>query len=434
MRGALPSIVVALPFAAAAALSVVGSWRIGVWINAGSATLLFLLACLLPWHLHLTSSPLRVGVTETHLVLLTSFVAMTTGWYSRREIPDFLAARSLNRRRVQVYHVACQGLIGAILLALLSDSPALTWLALTIAVAAAAAVTGAVDGTAATAAASRLLMLCGVGLMLALFGTLLLYLAAAARGGGVLHIACIFLLLGYGALSGLVPLHAWLPGAASEGPAPGAIIVATLMVNAPLILFMRLITVVVPNSGLPGAMLMALGLVTLLLGACCLLAQSDTRRTVAFAGMAQIGIVAFAIGLGGSAATSIAVLLVTLLALARASVLQCQDAAVSQMSAVTRIAGMLVLALLPLFALFLLAGPAVDRSPWLLLPLGAGVLLTSSALLAQLPGQTSLQSAGTVAETIVLVPIWAQLGVVLLLAFAMPGPLADWFGAMVPAR
>jgi hypothetical protein len=34
----------------------------------------------------------------------------------------------------------------------------------------------------------------------------------------------------------------------------------------------------------------------------------------------------------------------------------------------------------------------------------------------------------------VLAPIWVQLGVILLLAFAMPGPLADWFIAMAPAR
>ena len=251
------------------ALALIASWRIGSWLNAGCASLLVVAACLLPWHLDASIPLLHVGVPETCLAMLTSLIAMTTGWFSHRELPALLAARSLDRRRVRLYHAACQVLLGAILLALLSDNLAMTWLALAIATCAAAAVTGAVRTQAARAAASHLLLLCGIGLMLALLGTLLLYVAAESHASAlrwstlqstpyhapVLHLACIFLVLGYGALAGAVPLQGWLPPAAAEGVAAGSIIVSAVLPSAPLLLFIRLRAAMGPDPELPAAIL-----------------------------------------------------------------------------------------------------------------------------------------------------------------------------------
>ena len=80
----------------------------------------------------------------------------------------------------------------------------------------------------------------GVGLSMALFGTILLYFAAEkilGAGGNallwthlndvktqleptVLSLAFVFLLVGYGTKVGLAPLHNWLPDAHAEGPTP----------------------------------------------------------------------------------------------------------------------------------------------------------------------------------------------------------------------
>ncbi|MEJ1979370.1 MAG: proton-conducting transporter membrane subunit [Acetobacteraceae bacterium] len=93
----------------------------------------------------------------------------------------------------------------------------------------------ALPNTADAARASwKFFILAGVGIALALFGTIVLYVAAspalgpgweamswsalmratAARcNGTVLNLAFIFLLLGYGTKAALVPLHAWMPDA-----------------------------------------------------------------------------------------------------------------------------------------------------------------------------------------------------------------------------
>ena len=73
----------------------------------------------------------------------------------------------------------------------------------------------------------------------------------------------------------------------------------------------------------------------------------------------------------------------------------------------------LAFALLPLYALYLLAEPTVAVSAWLLVPLAAGVLLATSALVGRCP-------SGVAADWATATPVWLQLAIVTLLAFALP--------------
>jgi hydrogenase-4 component F len=419
----LPDIVVTLPFAAAALLACIGSWRAGVWINAASASLVFVLACLLPWQFH-TALP-------AHLALLTAFIAMTTSWFGWRDVRAALASRQLDRRSTRHHHVAFQALLGAILLALLSDSPAVTWLGTATAVAAAVGLTASVRSVGAQRAAARLLLLCGAGLMLALFGTLLLYLTAQSDAVSLRwrasQLATVCLVLGYGGIAGLVPLHSWLPDAVAEGSAQGATLTGALLVNVPLLVILRLRSAMTDGPDAPVTLLVVLGLATLLIAAFCLAARLDTRRRLAFAGTAQIGSVVFAFGLGSRAATFGGLLLMTMLSLARASTFQCLEAGPTQAAVRTGTASVLGLAGLPIVALFLMAGATADYAPWLLLPLGAGTFLTTGSLIFGLSAADTARDGSSRGIVLELVPVWLQLALVVLLAVAMPGPVLDWF-------
>jgi hydrogenase-4 component F len=369
--------VVALPIAAALLLALTASWRIGTWINAGFASLQFVVACGLAW---------QSASVATHLAVLTALVAMTTSWFGYRDVAAALAARSLSRREARRYHVGYQTLIGAIQAATLASDATLTWLALTVAVAAAAVVIGASRRPGAAAAASHLVLQCSIGLALALLGTLLLNLAPGSAG--------VFVLVGYGALAGLVPLHAWWPRAAAEDVMAPATVIVALLANVPLAMFMRL--PIVPGDQI------AFGLVSLLPAAVALFARLEWRQTVALASMAQLGMVVFAIGVGARQA---AWLHLTLLVLARSAVLQSHGESVP---------AWLALALLPLYALYLLAGPTAAVAAWLLVPLAAGAVLAVWALLGRRP-------LGVPATWRIAAPIWLQLALVILLALGIPG-------------
>jgi len=111
-------------------------------------------------------------------------------------------------------------------------------------------------------------------------------------------------------------------------------------------------------------------------------------------------------------------------------VLQCDGLPSTAMSVRTGIAGVLLLALMPLFALFMLIGVAAEQAAWLLLPLSAGVLMTSLAMFARLPASPSAAPRGNpMVDAAVLAPVWLQLALAGWLALAMPAAATAWFAA-----
>ena len=302
---------------------------------------------------------------------------MTTSWFGRRDIASALATRLLNRRRTRLHHAGFQLLVGGMQAATLADDPGLTWFGLVVAGVAGAVMTSAYRGR--EAAASGLIRYGSAGLLLALLGTLVVGISDIPAG--------VLLLLGYGAIAGLPPLHGWLPALMAEAPAPAAIMI-TLLANAPLLLLMRL--------PIAPPLLIAFGLVSLLGAALALPASPDWRRTVALAHIAQLGIIVCGIGAGGARA---ALSLMTLLTLARSALLQSLGN--------DRLAW-LSMAVLPLFALTLLASAVVAISPWLLVALAAGALLLTWTLFA--PREVRAGDWRTAA------PVWLQLALMVLVA------------------
>src|SRR5690606_14070698 len=108
-------------------------------------------------------------------------------------------------------------------------------------------------------AAWKYFILGSVGIALALFGTILVYMAALPVIGegpqamawtvlmehvakfdpALLNVAFIFLLLGYVTKAGLVPLHAWLPDAHAEGLTPISAVLSGLLLNVALYAVLR---------------------------------------------------------------------------------------------------------------------------------------------------------------------------------------------------
>ena len=133
-----------------------------------------------------------------------------------------------------------QTLMFAMNLALLANNIGLMWVAVELATLTTVLMVGIYRTPEALEAAWKYFILGSVGIALALFGTILVYLASSSVLGegmeamawsvlvkrasefdpALLNLAFVFLLLGYGTKVGLVPLHAWLPGCACRRPDP----------------------------------------------------------------------------------------------------------------------------------------------------------------------------------------------------------------------
>ncbi len=399
---------VALPLLAAAALTAVPS-RLGAWMAPAAAAATLGCAAALPWATAEPGDALLTDGLAAHLAILAGVIGLTIAW-AERHAP----------RRPAVLQL----LLGLVQLALLSDDIGLAWVAFAAAAMLAAGRRGGPG-----------LLLTAAGVLLALFGIVLLHLAAVPVSGlgwpglrwtslaaiapgcqGVpLSLAFLLLLAGYGAVAVLAPRQAG-PGGAASG------------VLLPLVAFsviLRLRGVLADNADAvaPGPLILALGGGALLLG---VLGVWRRGRLVAASILGHNGIAAVAFGLGGPAATFAGLLHLTAHSLAHAALRRA-------LPALPFAALLAALAGLPPFALFgseaLILTEAIRTVPWLALPFGLGLLAFAGALALRLRQRRGPAAAAGGAFGWVWLPVAALLG----LGAAMPAGVAAWLRAVAAA-
>ncbi len=167
----------------------------------------------------------------------------------------------------------------------------------------------------------KYLLICSVGIALALLG--LFFLAAAGRGhvhGLTLHsflsaaaemdrtwlkAAFILLLVGYGTKMGLAPMHTWLPDAHSEAPSLVSALLSGALLNCAFLGILRGHAILAAASleWFSGELLLMLGVLSLGIAAVFMIRQTDYKRLLAYSSIEHMGILAIGVGLGGLAAT-----------------------------------------------------------------------------------------------------------------------------------
>jgi hydrogenase-4 component F len=466
---------IALPLIAAIAIATQKSPTLASWLNLAASVASFSLACALPWHLT-SGTYLFTDRLAAHMALLTTLTAAAAAWVSRPYIATELARDRLDRPRAIQYYALFQTLLASLMLAQLANNYGLTWVALEAATIAGVLVVGLPRTPEAVEASWKYFLICGVGIGLALFGTITLYLAAqSVLGPGLpamswsavqtaaphlhaplLNLAFVFLLIGYGTKAGLAPLHAWMPDAHAEGPTPVSAVLAGAVLNTALATILRLRNIVSanPNAIPPTYALMTIGLASLLLASLSLWRRRDAKRFFSFSTIEQNGLAAFALGLGTPAGTFAGLLHITVHTLAKAALFQTlgRAAQLKASQSFTHLTGLLTsnrtlgltlaatiiaIAGLPPFGLFtseiLLANATAASDPWLLIPMALGLLIGTWALIWRLitlcfgPPTPNLGPSPHWSDSI---PAWLQLTLATILGLAMPAPVTAWFTAI----
>ena len=165
----------------------------------------------------------------------------------------------------------------------------------------------------------------GVGLSMALFGTILTYYAghklpgseglsglnwsvlvgqAALLDKTSMRLAFVLVLLGYGTKAGLAPMHTWKPDAYSEAPVPSAAILSTALLNCAVYGLVRFYALTKGCLGAeyPGNLLLLLGIFSMAISVPFVLVQKNFRRLLAYSTIDQAGIMITALGIGGKVA------------------------------------------------------------------------------------------------------------------------------------
>jgi hydrogenase-4 component F len=166
----------------------------------------------------------------------------------------------------------------------------------------------------------KYLLICSVGIALALLGNFLLAIAASdggatstsmiltdlIRSADRLHFpwleaAFLFFLVGYGTKMGLAPLHTWLPDAHSESPSLVSALLSGALLNCAFLGILRAHQVCVAAGVAPFSrgLLLVFGLLSMAVAAVFILGQADFKRMLAYSSVEHMGILALGVGLGG---------------------------------------------------------------------------------------------------------------------------------------
>ena len=168
----------------------------------------------------------------------------------------------------------------------------------------------------------KYLILCSVGISLALFGVVLMYYSslrvlgdvssalnitqlqqvAAQLDPHILKLAFVFLFVGYGTKVGLVPMHSWLPDAYTEAPAPVAAMLAGVLETVAVYAILRCRGIVdqAVSPDFTGGLLALFGLLSFALAAFFILIQHNYKRLFAYSSIEHMGLAMVGFGVGGA--------------------------------------------------------------------------------------------------------------------------------------
>jgi hydrogenase-4 component F len=404
-------------------------------------------------------------------IVLSTFVGFTTSVFSASYIAHELEIGRLSPAYLRFYHAMYQTLMFAMNLALLSNNIGLMWVSVELATLTTVLMVGIYRTPAALEAAWKYFILGSVGIALALFGTILVYLAARAAVGegldamawsvlvehahgfdpALLNLAFVFLLLGYGTKVGLVPLHAWLPDAHAEGPTPISAVLSGLLLNVALFAVLRFKTIMSanPEALAPGPLMVSLGLLSVLFASFMLYRRQDIKRLFAYSSIEHMGIITFAFGMGGPLANFAGLLHMTLHSLTKSAIFYCvghiaQVKGTQQMSEIRGLTvshpalgwslalGVVAIAGLPPMGLFmsefLVVTSTFARQPVLAVLLGLSLLVALGALLLRLNGLAFGDPHGSAQPSKAsYAPVFAHLVLVLAAGIWLPPALVAWF-------
>lgn len=466
------TLVLLLPIAAAALLAALPGYRFPARLNV-AASLLTLVAAL---SLFVTDRPaegefLFVDDLNIVFIVLNTFVGFTTSVFSASYIAHELETGRLTPTYLRFYHAMYQVMMFGMNLALVSNNIGLMWVAVELATLTTVLMVGIYRTHEALEAAWKYFILGSVGIALALFGTILVYMAArpvigegldamiwtvliqrvAAFDPALLNLAFVFLLLGYGTKVGLAPLHAWLPDAHAEGPTPISAVLSGLLLNVALyaVLRFKMLLAASPGALAPGPLMISMGLSSLIFAGFMLYRRRDIKRMFAYSSIEHMGIITFAFGMGGPLANFAGLLHMVMHSLTKSAIFYAVGH-IAQIKGTQKIAeirgltethpwlgwglviGVVAIAGLPPLGIFmsefLVVSSTFARQPLLAVPLVFGLLIAFGALLLRLSSIAFGKPEGSTAPAEAsYVPMYAHLALVLGAGLYLPPPLVAWF-------
>jgi hydrogenase-4 component F len=321
----LPLLLLIVPLAAALACLLPVRQEISEWASGLSAVVTAALGIRLAIdadrHVITAQPGLYVDALSAVLVLVICVVGSVGVLYSLGYVRRETMLGRLQSGQTRWYYLWLNLFVFTMLLVALAANLGTLWVAMECSTVVSGALVGFYRKAESLEAAWKYVMLCSLGIALALFGTVLIYYSAVqvlGQGADTLNwvtlrdaaprldpslvrLSFAFVLVGFGTKAGLAPMHTWLPDAHSQAPSPVSAVLSAALLNCALYAILRFHAVTIRALGpdFSSHLLLAFGLFSVAVAVPFLLIQHDLKRLLAYSSMEHIGIITTAVGVGG---------------------------------------------------------------------------------------------------------------------------------------
>jgi len=279
----------------------------------------------LAWHVFsrgpVTGSFWYLDGLGAYVLLIIAFIGTAATIYSIGYLGREYEHHEIDLGRIRYYYLFFHVFIFTMLLVCVSSNLGIMWIAIEATTLASAFLVGFYNKDTSVEAAWKYIIICSVGITLALLGTILIYASSVNSLGEspdalswptltehaknldptLLRIAFILVIIGYGTKVGFAPMHTWLPDAHSEAPTPISGLLSGVLLNVAMygILRYHIILTDAIGPGYSGSLLILFGLLSLAAAAVFILLQKDYKRLLAYSSIEHMGIIAIGFGIGG---------------------------------------------------------------------------------------------------------------------------------------
>jgi hydrogenase-4 component F len=255
------------------------------------------------------------GITLALVVLLAS---LGSAAYLRAEEDR----KDLSPFQVRLYFVFFSIFASGMLASVYAGNLGLLWVLIEASTLASAALVGLEAKSRSLEAAWKYVIISSFGVTIALVATLFLFYAgsglhlgsnerltwvylfahAGSLGKESLRLSFLLAVIGYGTKVGLAPMHTWLPDAHSEAPSPASAMLSAALLNTGMYAVIRYLAIARAGLGsrFPETVLLTFGFVTLFVGVMFMIRRGNYKRLFAYSSIEHMGIIAVALGFGGT--------------------------------------------------------------------------------------------------------------------------------------
>jgi len=263
---------------------------------------------------------LYVDALSAFFIFVVSVVSFAASLYSIGYIQKDVEKEKISGNKARAYYLLFNLFCFSMFLVPAVNNLGMVWVAIEMTTLISAFLVGFYNTKKSVEAAWKYIMICSVGIIFALLGTILFSYAFSLSGGAkslnwsdlaaaaqqmdshILKMAFIFILIGYGTKAGLAPMHTWLPDAHSQAVTPISALLSGVLLKISLYAILRFGIILDRNMGpsYSGHLMVLLGILSLVVSAGFILTQKDLKRLLAYSSVEHVGIIAIGLGIGGT--------------------------------------------------------------------------------------------------------------------------------------